>query len=134
MIARSSWPRPRPAGARPNWLKGTARLVSTLDERIGQLFYCGWQGETPEASRSLSRHAQALVEELHVGGIILMGRNLGPPGEVTAMVRALQELARWPLWIGVDQEGGAVARFVLPGLAFPGNMALGATRRPELAG
>jgi beta-N-acetylhexosaminidase len=107
--------------------------MTSLSERIGQLFFCGWQGATPYESRSVSAHGRALVADLQVGGLILMGRNLGAPPEVAALVNEFQELSRTPLWIGVDQEGGAVARFTRPGIAFPGNMALGATGRPVLA-
>jgi beta-N-acetylhexosaminidase len=108
-------------------------MIDDLDAAIGQLFCCGWQGATPDEARAAGPQARALVEELRVGGLILMGRNLGAPGEVAALARDLQSLAHVPLWIGVDQEGGAVARFSQPGLAFPGNMALGATRSAPLA-
>src|SRR5690349_8427886 len=106
---------------------------SVLDDRIGQLFCCGWQGATDAESRTVSSHARALIEQLRVGGIILMGRNLGRPEAVARLVAGLQALSATPLWISVDQEGGAVTRFTQPGLTFPGNMALGAARDAGLA-
>src|SRR5262245_12473622 len=78
--------------------------VDSLEEKVGQLFCCGWQGASPGESRSLSAHARAIVEELRVGGVILMGRNLGAPEEVAALVGELQALSATPLWIGIDQE------------------------------
>src|SRR5262245_46102189 len=105
----------------------------TLEAKIGQLFFCGWQGATEAEHRQLGDHARLLIEELQVGGVILMGRNLGAPEEVSRLLNDLQALSPLPLWTGVDQEGGAVARFAQPGITFPGNMALGAVRHPELA-
>src|SRR4051794_7953552 len=102
--------------------------LSGLDDRIGELFCCGWSGATAAESRVASSHARALIEQLRVGGIILMGRNLGAPEDVARLTSDLHSVEAKPLWIGVDQEGGAVARFTLTGITFPGNMALGAAR------
>lgn len=103
----------------------------TLEQQIGQMLWFGWQGETPEAGLSVSPHARALLEEFQVGGVILMGRNVREPRQVARLTSELQVAAPMPLFTGIDQEGGAVARLPLPGLTFPGNMALGALDDPE---
>jgi beta-N-acetylhexosaminidase len=97
-----------------------------LKEKIGQMLVYGWQGETDEESRAINAHARSLIEEFAVGGIILMGRNIGPssPAQVSAITEEFQDMARAselpPLFVGVDQEGGRVSRFKPPHFrAFP---------------
>lgn len=85
----------------------------TLDEKIGQLLCLGWH-----AHLALDEQAIRCIEELHAGGMILMGRNVRRSGETTidaeavrTMTDALQARAKTPLLIATDQEGGRVARF-----------------------
>ncbi len=63
--------------------------------------------------------------------------NVGSPAQVRAMVDLLQETAvsagHPPLLIAADQEGGQLMAMGDAMTQFPGNMALGATRDPELA-
>lgn len=97
-----------------------------LEERIGQTLCFGWQAATAEESRSFNAHARALIEDMRVGGIVLMGRNVAPPDQARALFGALQAFSPIPLFIAVDQEGGMVNRFRAPLHEFSGNMALGA--------
>ncbi|MCW3059745.1 MAG: beta-glucosidase-related glycosidase [Capsulimonas sp.] len=89
-----------------------------LQIKIGQLLLFGWQGETPAAARAVNSHAAALIDELAVGGVILMGRNVGSLEETRAMLAEMQELAAArglpPLFVATDQEGGRVSRFIPP--------------------
>jgi beta-N-acetylhexosaminidase len=105
----------------------------TLEQQIGQMLWFGWQGDTTEASPTVSSHARALLEEFQVGGIILMGRNVRNPRQVAGLTTELQAASPTPLFTGIDQEGGNVARLPLPGLTFAGNMALGAIGDPQAA-
>jgi beta-N-acetylhexosaminidase len=107
------------------------RMELTAEQQIGQMLWFGWQGETPQESLTVSTRARALLEEFQVGGVILMGRNVRDPRQVAELTTALQSAAPVPLFIGTDQEGGMVARLPLPGLTFPGNMALGALDDPD---
>ena len=81
----------------------------TLHEKIGQMLLFGWQTDT---------QAQALITELAVGGVVLMGRNIKTPAETAADIAHLQSLARKrglpPLFVAVDQEGGRVQRLGPP--------------------
>ena len=90
----------------------------TLHEKIGQMLLFGWQGGTPEESRGVSAHARALVDDFAVGGVILMGRNVGPPDQTRATIAELQTRAKDrglpPLFVAVDQEGGRVQRLGPP--------------------
>lgn len=104
----------------------------TLEALAGQLLWCGW-GDAPEpAPRRYNDHARILVEEIGVGGLVLFTRNLGTPGEIAALTDELRRHAALPPLIGIDQEGGRVSRLPLPGMVFPGNMALGLIDDPEL--
>lgn len=91
-----------------------------LSEKIGQMLVYGWQGETDEESRAINGHARALIEEFAVGGIILMGRNIGASSaaQMGTLTDEFQDIARAsdlpPLFVGVDQEGGRVSRFGPP--------------------
>jgi beta-N-acetylhexosaminidase len=79
-----------------------------LDVKIGQLII---SGVTDTEVGDDSRH---IIVDLHIGNIILMGRNFDSPEQVLALTRGLQELAMSangvPLLIGTDQEGGLVQR------------------------
>jgi len=93
-----------------------------LQQQVGQLLCFGWQGEY---SDSVNDHARALIEELHVGAVILMARNVGTAESTRGMIRDIQSLSEIPLLVAVDQEGGRVNRFGPPIHRFPGNAALG---------
>lgn len=72
-----------------------------------------------------------LIVSRHIGGVILFSENLVSERQITALTDSLQQLATDhqlpPLFIGVDQEGGRVARVPAQLLRpFPGNMPLGA--------
>ncbi|MEP6755462.1 MAG: beta-N-acetylhexosaminidase [Chthonomonadales bacterium] len=107
----------------------------SLDEVIGQTLAFGWNDIEHGDSTSFNEHARILTEELQVGTIILMGRNLQSFDQSSAVISDLQSHSNIPLFVAVDQEGGAVNRFRpanSPFHEFPGNMALGAiTVGPE---
>lgn len=90
----------------------------TLPQKIGQMLLFGWQSDTSEESRSISAHAKALIDDLAVGGVILMGRNVGVPEQTGATIAELQARAKEkglpPLFVAVDQEGGRVQRLSPP--------------------
>ena len=88
----------------------------TLEEKVAQMFLA-----TPEAltgsSDPLTKADQSVreaLERIPVGGVLLMGYNLKNPEQVRALCEGLQALSRervgLPLLIGVDEEGGPVAR------------------------
>lgn len=98
----------------------------TLEQQVGQLLWCGW-GDAPEPDPDrYNDHARYLVEELGAGALVLFARNVGDPEQVARLTDELRSHAAIPPLIGIDQEGGRVCRLALPGLTFPGNMALGA--------
>jgi beta-N-acetylhexosaminidase len=102
-----------------------------IEVKIGQLVMAGIPGPTVAAD---ARH---LIRDLHVGNVILMGRNVESPAQVLALTRDLQELALaahgLPLLIATDQEGGQVQRLNTAAgfLGLPSAAAVGACRSPE---
>lgn len=76
-----------------------------------------------------------LVSDYHLGGVIVMPDNVESVDQVMSSNTALQAAddRSWPLVIGVDQEGGSVARLGAPMTEFPSYMGFGAADHPALA-
>src|SRR5690554_120321 len=87
----------------------------TLQEKISQLFIIGFEGsDLSEDSEILQ-----LVREFNPGGVILFDKdmvhhqpvhNIKSPEQVLNLTSELQNAAKTPLFIGIDQEGGIVNR------------------------
>ena len=100
--------------------------------KIGQRFMIGFDGF--EASADVKR----LIREYGVGHIIYFARNIASPEQVAELSRELQACARdagqdLPLVIGVDQEGGRVARMGPPWTVWPPLRALGRIGSDDMA-
>ncbi len=85
----------------------------TPEEKVGQMLVCGWSDVKYGDCKRLNPHAAALIDDLHVGGIIFMGRNISPPQQLRALTQDLQARALAaglpPLFVATDQEGGRVS-------------------------
>lgn len=109
-----------------------------LRRQIGQKLmidlrhFCS-QGSSAECKTDMTELPKEFAEaitQLHLGGVILFANNLKDKSQIRRLTADLQQASSdgLPLLIGIDQEGGRVAR--LPTQAFPafaGNMAIGAT-------
>ena len=97
--------------------------LSELHDHVGRLFMAGMPGPRLDAG------TVSLIRDRGPGGIILFKRNIVDPLQVAALTNDLQETALKyhgvPLFLGVDQEGGRVARLREPFTCFPGNSAIG---------
>jgi len=111
----------------------------TLEEKVGQVMMIGLDPNGGRAAPELTPEFRALLQELHVGGVIYFERNVESPAQLAKLSADLQEAARAngdpPLLISIDQEGGRVARLKEPRgfTEFPGAMAIGATGDVENA-
>lgn len=96
---------PEPSTSDPLWEKVEAM---TTEELAGQLLVAGVQGT--EAGED----ARQVIQELHVGGIILFSRNVNGAEQLVRLTNRLKELNRevgnLPLFLCVDEEGGMVSR------------------------
>lgn len=99
----------------------------TLEQKVGQTMIIGFDGVAYDTA------LRRMVEQHHVGGVILFARNIESPAQTARLTNAVQAGARSANGIGlfaaIDQEGGRVARLTeAKGFSeFPGAMALGAS-------
>jgi beta-N-acetylhexosaminidase len=99
-----------------------------LHRQIGQLAVIGFEGKT------LPAEIRALAREFDLGGIILFARNVESPEQVAGIAVEAQQLAQdLPLWVGIDQEGGRVARIKRPLTEWPPMSTLGRADDEALA-
>ncbi|MDQ0868594.1 beta-N-acetylhexosaminidase [Arthrobacter sp. V1I9] len=140
--APSANPALRPLGWGPQQRDQDAAAAAVAkmspEQKAGQVLLPFFTGTNPAA------HAAA-VERLHLAGSIIMGDNvpLDPQGKVdlAAMGAINQRLGQaatadgrpWPGMIGVDQEGGLVARLGGPLTEWPAPMSFGAAGSGPLA-
>lgn len=119
---RTSW---GPTSAQMRRARAAVARMS-LREKAGQVIVARYGGTAPPTD---------LIRRYHLGGVIVMGDNVA---SVDAVRRSNARLQRtddrgWPLFLGIDQEGGIVNRLNGPMTAFPTLMTYGASGRPDLA-
>ena len=140
------------AGAAPppkNWVQRTIDGM-TLREKVGQMFMTfgyGQRVDDPDPAMVAANrteygvdNTQQLIEKYHLGGVIYFAwsNNVNNPQQIAGLSNGVQRVAtstgsEVPALVSTDQEGGIVARVLEPATQFPGNMALGAARDPQLA-
>jgi beta-N-acetylhexosaminidase len=100
-------------------------LLAGLDvrDRIAQLVMPWIPGTYAAYDDDGFERAEAWVDSLHVGGIIV---SVGSPLDVAAKLNRLQQRSALPLLVGSDFEGGTSLR-LNGGTLFPPNMGVGAT-------
>lgn len=121
----------------------------TLREKVGQLFFVrpdaldpdqspaqAEDGGAPGATQMSGRLAAGL-EAYPVGGIVMFAKNIVSPEQLLAFNSDLQSVSKLPLFLAVDEEGGAVARLANhPAFALPryeSAAAVGASGDPAAA-
>ena len=86
------------------------KLVANMSDadKVGQLMMIGIHG------KSLNDDAKFMLNEYRVGGIILFDRNMESKDQVKTLITDINKAGKsaglTPLFLGIDQEGGAVAR------------------------
>jgi beta-N-acetylhexosaminidase len=105
------------------------RQLHTLRRKIGQMIMVSVPGT------KLSGQKKMMLNAGWIGGVILFSQNVQSKAQVAGYVRQLQANAPTPLFVAVDQEGGAVRRFREPQgfKTLPSLQALGRTKDPDLA-
>lgn len=108
-------------------LDRAARIVRRmpLPDLAGQLIVVDWQGTAAPVR---------MVRELHLGGVIAFSANVASAAQVARVNRTLSREVgrRWPLFLGVDQEGGVVERLRGAATRFPAFMSAGAAGEAAL--
>lgn len=86
------------------------KLVANMSDadKVGQLLMIGIHGTM------LNDDAKFMLNEYRVGGIILFDRNMESKDQVKTLITDINKAGKsaglTPLFLGIDQEGGAVAR------------------------
>lgn len=119
----------------------------TLEEKVGQLFMvtpgtlglpqikAPMEALSQEQLTQMENAIREIFAKYPVGGIVQFAADLYSPEQITAYNALLQKAAEIPLFLGIDEEGGTVARlanhsaFDLPQYQSAG--AVGASGNPE---
>jgi beta-N-acetylhexosaminidase len=122
----------RSAGEADGW-GPTPEVLRRAERMAGRLSLARLAGQVIVAEYDGRRAPSSLVNGLHLGGVIVMSDNVGTTAQLRRSNRALQDAARkagrrWPVFIGVDQEGGIVERVKGRATRFPTFMSAGAAR------
>ena len=108
-------------------LDRAARIVGRmrLPDLAGQVIVAEWRGTAAPVR---------LVRSLHLGGVIAFESNVVSARQVGAVNATLTREVprRWPLFLGVDQEGGVVERMRSVATRLPTFMSTGAAGDPAL--
>lgn len=94
--------------------------VMPLEDKIAGLFMV-----TPEAITGVSTALQAgegtqtALAKYAVGGIIYFSKNIESKEQLAEMIDNTKLYTKYPLFIGIDEEGGSVARVAQSGIADP---------------
>ena len=104
----------------------------TLREKVGQLFLIRPEslcaGLSPDevhdasgpAATAWDEDMAAMLAEYPASGVVLFGKNIASPEQLSDFVIAMQRAASTGLFIGVDEEGGSVSRIAnTPGFDVP---------------
>jgi beta-N-acetylhexosaminidase len=102
-----------------------------LRHKLGQLMMVGISG------KSLTENEKKFLVENNIGGVVLFSRNIETPQQVHRLCSEIQKLRfstpnKTPFYIGIDMEGGRVARLKEPFTQWPSQKKLGDLNSPAL--
>jgi beta-N-acetylhexosaminidase len=125
--------RVEPKAAAKSWIDSTLASM-TLDEKVGQLIIPAAVGLFMNQESDVYKQIRRDITEFHVGGYHMLGEvnTLHEPAGVALLVNHIQEMAKVPLLITADFEGGVGLRYI-GATRLPRAMAMGATANPETA-
>ncbi|MBI4475120.1 MAG: glycoside hydrolase family 3 protein [Acidobacteria bacterium] len=83
-------------------MKDAGRL--TLEEKVGQLFFLGFQGRTPEYE------TRAILDVIRPGGFVLLQRNIEGFDQIYDLNKHLRAFFPIEPFLAIDHEGGRVDR------------------------
>ena len=102
----------------------------TLEQKVAQMFMVSLFGS------QLTESEADFMREVQPGALVLFGRNVVSPAQVTALTNSYQELVTGaggpPLLIAVDQEGGMIQHLQQGFTRFPAPMLWTATQNESL--
>ena len=102
-------------------------MTLSIEQKVGRLLQVGFDGLTAPA------HILEWLSAGRIGGVYLFARNVASPAQVRELVAECRAAADYPILVGIDQEGGTVARLRNVFSESPRNMALGSAGDTRLA-
>lgn len=107
------------------------KIVASMSktEKLGQMMMIGIQGT------KVDDDSLYMLNQYHMGGVILFDRNMENPEQVKQLTSDLQAQSneKIPLFIGIDEEGGDVVRMAEKLTPPPSQKEIGATGDIEQA-
>ena len=107
------------------------KIVASMSqtEKLGQMVMIGIQGT------KVDDDSLYMLNQYHMGGVILFDRNMDSPEQVKQLTSDLQAQSneKVPLFIGIDEEGGDVVRMAEKLTPPPSQKEIGATGDIEQA-
>jgi beta-N-acetylhexosaminidase len=83
----------------------------TLKEKVGQLFITAYRkNEDGSGITGLNDESAKAIKDYHIGGVVLFSENIQTILQTQSYIADMQGIAKIPLFIGIDEEGGAVSR------------------------
>ena len=129
-VAAACAPLAAPTRSPPTPSPGARGLLAgmTVGAKVGQLMSVAFHG------RTITPALEAMIRERRAGGVVIYKENFDDAAGLGRLIADLQRVARDagtpPLFIAIDQEGGAVTRIGRGATVLPGQMALAATPDP----
>ena len=98
----------------------------SLEEKIGQMLMFAFHGT------SYNEQLDVFINELDLGGVICFARNITDVEQISKLNSEIQAGAKYPMFIGLDQEGGPVLRVMSGITPLPGAMSLSSSDRSKI--
>jgi beta-N-acetylhexosaminidase len=102
----------------------------SMEEKIGQLVIAGIDGYEIDAG------TEELVEKYHVGGFILLKKNVRDTKQMHSLINSLKEnnkANKIPLFLAIDEEGGKISRMPEEFTRIPASKKIGDQNNSELS-
>lgn len=84
----------------------------TTEEKVAGLFFVTPESMMENVTQAVRAGAktQEALDLYAVGGLIYFGSNIQSAEQITEMLAGTQDMSKYPLFFGVDEEGGDVSR------------------------
>ena len=100
----------------------------TLEEKIGQMIVAGISGTTA------TKNTRSLINDYQVGGIIFYASNMNDSPQTLQLLNQIKKTNSqhtFPLFLGIDQEGGRISRLPKEITNLPTNEEIGKMNNPS---
>lgn len=110
----------------------------TLEEKVGQLFFIASRYlESGENRYEMDKVLREQLQKYKPGGYIFFAQNLDSINQTVSFIDAINENAKIPLFISIDEEGGVTTRLnkakKLHSTVMPAPYVIGKTKNPQYA-